>query len=199
MFPKRSMTQHQTHHGIFRPLAHECMHVYTRHKSHISLVTGTRTRSGHRNGRSPPNRRDLVPVRHTFHLAHLPPDNGVYIRVLVYFRDERADTLIMARTDTRTGLGLTEALEKCFDFKKIASDIAFPQSVEGMQRYCKEVDGLTLANIVEVRWFINRLISAVCSRALSSQNSLCPRSDNSVTTNHLPFVTLTATTSRYME
>lgn len=68
-------------------------------------------------------------------------------------RDEGADILIMARTDARAGLGLEEALERCREFRKIGADITFleaPQSVEEMQRYCQEVDGPKLANMLEV-------------------------------------------------
>lgn len=69
-------------------------------------------------------------------------------------RDEGADTLIMARTDARAGLGLEEALERCREFRKIGADITFleaPQSVEEMKRFCQEVDGPKLANMLEVR------------------------------------------------
>lgn len=70
------------------------------------------------------------------------------------FRDEGADILIMARTDARAGLGLEEALERCKEFRKIGADITFleaPQSEEEMRRYCQEVDGPKLANMLEVR------------------------------------------------
>lgn len=75
--------------------------------------------------------------------------------VVVRTRDEGADILIMARTDARAGLGLEEALERCREFRKIGADITFleaPQSVEEMKRYCSEVDGPKLANMLEVRW-----------------------------------------------
>lgn len=60
----------------------------------------------------------------------------------------------MARTDARAGLGLEEALERCKEFRKIGADITFleaPQSEEEMRRYCQEVDGPKLANMLEVR------------------------------------------------
>lgn len=69
-------------------------------------------------------------------------------------RDEGADILILARTDARAGLGLEEALERCREFRKIGADITFleaPQSIEEMKRYCTEVDGPKLANMLEVR------------------------------------------------
>lgn len=69
------------------------------------------------------------------------------------FRDEGADILIMARTDARAGLGLEEALERCREFRRIGADITFmeaPQSKEEMERYCREVDGPKLANMLEV-------------------------------------------------
>lgn len=59
----------------------------------------------------------------------------------------------MARTDARAGLGLEEALERCKEFRKIGADITFleaPQSEEEMRRYCQEVDGPKLANMLEV-------------------------------------------------
>ncbi|CAN0431769.1 unnamed protein product, partial [Hapterophycus canaliculatus] len=67
--------------------------------------------------------------------------------------DEGADILIMARTDARAGLGLEEALERCKEFRNIGADITFleaPQSEEEMRRYCNEVDGPKLANMLEV-------------------------------------------------
>lgn len=71
----------------------------------------------------------------------------------IFQRDEGADILIMARTDARAGLGLDEALERCREFRKIGADITFleaPQSEEEMRRYCDEVDGPKLANMLEV-------------------------------------------------
>lgn len=59
----------------------------------------------------------------------------------------------MARTDALAGLGLEEALERCREFRRIGADVTFldaPQSVEDMERYCKEVDGPKLAIMIEV-------------------------------------------------
>ena len=55
--------------------------------------------------------------------------------------------------DARAGLGLEDALERCREFMRIRADVTFldaPESVEGMRWYCKEVDGLKLAIIIEV-------------------------------------------------
>lgn len=59
----------------------------------------------------------------------------------------------MARTDARAGLGLEEALERCKEFRRLGADITFleaPQTEEEMRRYCQEVDGPKLANMLEV-------------------------------------------------
>ena len=53
-----------------------------------------------------------------------------------------ADILIMARTDARAGLGMDEAIYRCQRFRELGADITFleaPESVEEMQRYCREV------------------------------------------------------------
>eukprot|EP00904_Undaria_pinnatifida_P006056 jgi/Undpi1/2580/HiC_scaffold_13.g05959.m1 len=74
------------------------------------------------------------------------------IRAACDARDEGADILIVARTDARAALGLEEALERCREFRRIGADITFldaPESVDDMQRYCKEVDGPKLAIMIE--------------------------------------------------
>ncbi|CAM9327744.1 unnamed protein product, partial [Choristocarpus tenellus] len=76
------------------------------------------------------------------------------VQAAVDSREEGADILIMARTDARAGLGMEEALERCRDFRKIGADITFleaPQSIEEMHRFCNEVDGPKLANMLEAR------------------------------------------------
>lgn len=73
---------------------------------------------------------------------------------LFFGRDEGADIVIMARTDARGVLGLEEALERCREFRRIGADITFleaPQNEVEMRRYCQEVDGPKLANMLEVR------------------------------------------------
>lgn len=67
-------------------------------------------------------------------------------------RDEGADIIILARTDSRGTHDLEEALERCKMFRMIGADMTFleaPQSEEEMRRYCKEVDGPKLANMLE--------------------------------------------------
>jgi 2-methylisocitrate lyase-like PEP mutase family enzyme len=67
-------------------------------------------------------------------------------------RDEGDDIVILARTDARGTNGLDEAIERCKMFRKLGADWTFleaPQSVEEMERYCKEVDGPKLANMLE--------------------------------------------------
>ncbi|CAM9217938.1 unnamed protein product [Chrysoparadoxa australica] len=67
-------------------------------------------------------------------------------------RDEGADILIMARTDARGVMGMEEAMERCHEFKEAGADIIFleaPESIEEMQRFCKEIPGPKLANMLE--------------------------------------------------
>ncbi|KAJ3074653.1 hypothetical protein HDU98_010649 [Podochytrium sp. JEL0797] len=62
------------------------------------------------------------------------------------------DIVIMARTDAREGLGLEEAIERCNEFVRLGADITFleaPRSKEEMVRYCREVPGWKMANMVE--------------------------------------------------
>lgn len=61
------------------------------------------------------------------------------------------DILIMARTDARIE-GLDEAIARCRAFREIGADITFleaPASEAEMQRYCAEVDGPKMANMIE--------------------------------------------------
>lgn len=65
---------------------------------------------------------------------------------------EGADILLIARTDARAPHGLDEAIERCKIFREIGADITFleaPESVDEMQRYCSEVGGYTMANLIE--------------------------------------------------
>lgn len=76
----------------------------------------------------------------------------IRIQAAVDARNEGADILIMARTDAREGLGLEEALRRMKEFEKIGADILFleaPQSREEMQRFCDEIAGPKMANMVE--------------------------------------------------
>src|SRR5262245_32511803 len=74
------------------------------------------------------------------------------IQAAVDARDEGADILIMARTDARACVSLDEALERCRQFRAIGADITFleaPGSEDEMRRYCAEVDGPKMANMIE--------------------------------------------------
>lgn len=74
------------------------------------------------------------------------------IRAAVDARNAGDDILIMARTDARAVLGLEEAIARCRLFRELGADITFleaPESVEEMRRYCAEVDGPKMANMIE--------------------------------------------------
>jgi 2-methylisocitrate lyase-like PEP mutase family enzyme len=74
------------------------------------------------------------------------------IRAAVDAREEGADILIMARTDARASLGLDEAIDRCKVFRDLGADITFleaPESEQEMQRYCSEVSGAKMANLIE--------------------------------------------------
>lgn len=61
------------------------------------------------------------------------------------------DTLIVARTDARTGLGLDEAIRRGRAFAKAGADIVFveaPESAEEFRRISGEIDAWLLANMV---------------------------------------------------
>jgi 2-methylisocitrate lyase-like PEP mutase family enzyme len=61
------------------------------------------------------------------------------------------DTLIIARTDSRTGLGLDEAIRRGQDYAKAGADIVFveaPESEDEFKRVGAEVDCWLLANMV---------------------------------------------------
>ena len=73
------------------------------------------------------------------------------IRAAVDARDEGEDILIMARTDARID-SLDEAIARCRQFREIGADITFleaPTSETEMRRYCTEVDGPKMANLIE--------------------------------------------------
>jgi 2-methylisocitrate lyase-like PEP mutase family enzyme len=74
------------------------------------------------------------------------------IKAAVDARNEGADIVILARTDSRAILGLDEAIERCKMFMELGADWTFleaPQSIEEMRRYCTEVPGPKLANMLE--------------------------------------------------
>jgi 2-methylisocitrate lyase-like PEP mutase family enzyme len=73
------------------------------------------------------------------------------IRAAVDARDEGADILIMARTDARVD-SLEEAITRCRLFREIGADITFLEAPAGaaeMHRYCADVDGPKMANMIE--------------------------------------------------
>ena len=74
------------------------------------------------------------------------------IRAAVDARDEGAGILIMARTDARACISLEEAIDRCRMFREIGADITFleaPLNEAEMRRYCEEVDGPKMANLIE--------------------------------------------------
>jgi 2-methylisocitrate lyase-like PEP mutase family enzyme len=63
----------------------------------------------------------------------------------------RQDTLIIARTDARTSLGLDEAIHRGKAYAKAGADIIFveaPESEEEFRRVGGEIDAWLLANMV---------------------------------------------------
>ena len=63
----------------------------------------------------------------------------------------RQDTLIIARTDARSGLGLDEAIRRGKAYAKAGADIIFveaPESEEEFRRVGGEIDAWLLANVV---------------------------------------------------
>ena len=73
------------------------------------------------------------------------------IRAAVDARDAGEDILIMARTDARVD-SLDEAITRCRLFREIGADITFleaPTNEAEMRRYCAEVDGPKMANLIE--------------------------------------------------
>lgn len=74
------------------------------------------------------------------------------IQAAVDVRNEGVDILILARTDARASHGLNEAIARCQHFAQIGADITFleaPLNEAEMRRYCAEVPGYKMANLVE--------------------------------------------------
>ena len=74
------------------------------------------------------------------------------IRAAVDARDAGADIVIMARTDARACVSLDEAIARCLAFRALGADITFleaPVSEAEMRRYCEEVPGPKMANLIE--------------------------------------------------
>jgi 2-methylisocitrate lyase-like PEP mutase family enzyme len=73
------------------------------------------------------------------------------IRAAVDARDAGEDILIMARTDARVE-SLDEAIARCRLFREVGADITFleaPANEDEMRRYCSEVEGPKMANLIE--------------------------------------------------
>jgi len=74
------------------------------------------------------------------------------VRAAVDARNAGADILIMARTDARACVSLDEAIARCRAFRELGADITFleaPIDEDEMRRYCAEVDGPKMANLIE--------------------------------------------------
>jgi 2-methylisocitrate lyase-like PEP mutase family enzyme len=74
------------------------------------------------------------------------------IKAAVETRERGADIRIMARTDARATLGLDEALWRMQAFADLGADILFleaPRSEAEMLRFCAEVPGPKMANMLE--------------------------------------------------
>jgi 2-methylisocitrate lyase-like PEP mutase family enzyme len=74
------------------------------------------------------------------------------IRAAVDARDSGSGILIMARTDARACVSLDEAVTRCQLFRELGADITFleaPLNQEEMRRYCVDVDGPKMANLIE--------------------------------------------------
>jgi 2-methylisocitrate lyase-like PEP mutase family enzyme len=74
------------------------------------------------------------------------------VRAAVDARNAGTDILIMARTDARACISLDEAIARCQAFRDIGADITFleaPVSEDEMRRYCSEVAGPKMANLIE--------------------------------------------------
>ena len=75
------------------------------------------------------------------------------VRAAVDVRNDHGlDVLVMARTDAAAAVGFDEALHRVEAFADAGADLTFleaPRSVEQMARYCGEVPGHKVANLVE--------------------------------------------------
>lgn len=86
-----------------------------------------------------PNRR-VVPLKDMLRRIEVAVDSR-----------RRDDTLIIARTDARTGLGLDEAIKRGQAFAKAGADVVFvesPESVDEFRRVGDSIDAWLLANMV---------------------------------------------------
>jgi 2-methylisocitrate lyase-like PEP mutase family enzyme len=90
---------------------------------------------------------------HTEGKSVVPRDEALMrLRAAVDARDAGAEILIMARTDARACVSLDEAIARCRAFRELGADITFleaPVDEGEMRRYCGEVDGPKMANLIE--------------------------------------------------
>lgn len=97
----------------------------------------------------------VMPKRcgHTQGKAVVPREEALMrLQAAVDARNEGSDILIMARTDARATDDLDEAIARCRAFAGIGADITFleaPESEAEMRRYCSEVPGPKMANLIE--------------------------------------------------
>ena len=112
------------------------------------------------------------------------------VRAAVDARNAGVEILIMARTDARAILGLDEAIARCQAFRALGADITFleaPVSEEEMRRYCLEVDGPKMANLIEggrrrsvtrpapADWLLNRRVSLDAAQRLDRCHAIRAR------------------------
>ena len=74
------------------------------------------------------------------------------IKAAIDEKKSGSDVLIMARTDARFELGITEAIDRANIFRNLGADIIFiegPQNKNEMISICKEVEGPKMINLVE--------------------------------------------------
>ena len=74
------------------------------------------------------------------------------IKVAVEAREDKENFLIIARTDSRAGLGVDEAMRRMEAYAKAGADILFfeaPQSEEEMRRACEAFDKPMMANMAD--------------------------------------------------
>ena len=74
------------------------------------------------------------------------------VQAAVDVRNGSSDILIMARTDANATDGMDEAIQRCQAFADIGADITFleaPRDEDEMKRYCDDVEGPKMANMVE--------------------------------------------------
>ena len=85
------------------------------------------------------------------------PEAEARLRAAVDARDEMraagvGDLFIIARTDARATHSLDEAIHRCQRFMELGADMTFmeaPRDVAEMRKYCSEVPGPKLANMLE--------------------------------------------------